>query len=241
MLHQGQLRRALEHAAARGHGRGQHEVGVGRLLANPLVEKEPHPLLDTHPGFFSAQPLDCSGGQLVRALVLVPGVHLALDLHRLPQFAFLEGRCHVCHFTLHRDERGDHAFAAEEVHAEEVAPTRAGFQKQRIDGVLLHECLRPFHSPPSLGGGDRRHRRRHRLEGTNSGGWVAGGFICARQGTATQGRSAEGGARDAEKFTSVHVPVPLGWEECAPKHRRRPDNTQNAPVVAVDSNESMSR
>src|SRR4051812_35331610 len=46
-LHERQLRRRLEHAAACGHRRGAHELQNGRGLANAIKQKKAHAFFDS--------------------------------------------------------------------------------------------------------------------------------------------------------------------------------------------------
>ena len=165
LLHQRQLGRALDHAAAgRDHFRVD-ELGRRRFLLHAVEDEEAQPLFDADAAAGGAAIPEDAGDLPVGAFVFLPHAHFGALRHQLARAFFLEARRHPRQLALRRNHAHERPLAEAPAHAGEIEHARSAFEHDRADLVRRHQLLRLLHARRPLFFRDRLHVRRHRLEG----------------------------------------------------------------------------
>src|SRR5229473_607905 len=145
-LHQSDLSLRFEHATTGGDRSRADKLEPGRCLANAIVEKKAHPLLDTDPPRTNAAIADDLRDAKIRALVFFPGANVGADLDQFARAFFFELGTNPGEFTALRDDQRKHALTLAPTHAGEVVHAGPRLDVDGVDFLLGHQALR-FRDP----------------------------------------------------------------------------------------------
>jgi len=146
-LHQRNFLWRLAHAAVCGHLATVDQLVTVCTLTDAVGDEEGRAFVDADARRLfrvgrNTQLCQRRHKQRIRALVFVPGIHLALQLHVVVQRADLEPGGDELQRTVGRQDRPHHALAGVPFQAGKVVEAGTGVQVQRGDVVGLHVRLR---------------------------------------------------------------------------------------------------
>ena len=166
-LHQRDLRRRLDDAAAGGDRVGTDVLERGRRPADHVEEEEAHALLDADAPGRDAAVLQDLGHRLSRVLVLLPRADVGAEADQFASAPLLELGAHPGDLAARGDHGREHPLAAAPAHAGEVEQARARLEVEGVDSVVHHQRARLLDAAPPLVVGDRHDAAQHRRERTD--------------------------------------------------------------------------
>ena len=200
VLHEGDLGRRLDHAAAGRDRRGAHELRARQFLADAIIDEEAQALLDADLAGGAAIAED-AGDDAVGAFVLLPRADVGGALDELTCARFLEPWRDPREVAARGDDDGEGAFAVSPFHAGVVVHARAAFEYEGVDAVLDHEAAGLLDARLAFVVGD----------GDDLWGRGRGGVRdCERARARADGRSAGEGGRVQQELPTFHSWIPIG-------------------------------
>jgi hypothetical protein len=224
LLHQRQLGRALDHAAAGGDDFAINEVGTGAFLLHAAEDEEAQPFFHGHPAGGGTAVLQDAGDLAIGAFVFLPDANLGVLGDQLAGPFFFKSGTHPCRLALGGDHAYERPLAVTPADAGVIEHARATLEEQRADLAIGHQLLGALNAGGALAGRDRLHVSRHRLERGDGGMWTSrrrrdrclsgsGSGVAAGEA----GAKASGGAGLQEYSTrAVHCGSLLGGTEVPP-------------------------
>src|SRR5262245_12163410 len=154
-LHQGDLGRRLDHAAARGDRVGADVLERRRFFLDAVEDEEAKAFFHANAARGDAAIFEDLRDQPVWAVVLLPGPDVFAEPDQLARTGFFERWAYPRQLAFGGNDRDEGTLAQSPPHAREVEQTRSAFEADRADVVVHHQPLRFLETSRSLGVRDR--------------------------------------------------------------------------------------
>ena len=206
-LHQRQLVRVLDHAAAGGDGRAEDDFRLRRGGCDAFAPDQLRRLFDADRGRAEAAILQSVRDERVRAFVFVPRAHVGVigsertDGDLFARAILFERGTDEERLAFDRNDAREEPLAAAPAHAGEVDERRSAGEDQRADLVLGHQPLGLLDARAALVVRDRLGLIAHRRQRGDGGRQFAA--LRLREKRWRSPESGEGGGC-ANEFAAVH-------------------------------------